>query len=116
NKTAVVLDKARKVIAKLEAHFAEYRCTSETLDPDALQAQTLSETTLNGLEFLLQHIETSQAVIATSQALLKEIAEKERHWANQPGHLIRCPMANTTEHTSLVPTWCQNTMTRRDPG
>ena len=83
NETAAMLHDVRETIAKIEAHIAKFRRTSGTFDHDAFNSQVLTEMTLSGLELMLERIEKSQEVIATSRALLKRMKKRKRYWANQ---------------------------------
>ena len=82
-KTADALDEVRRIIAAYETCIAGDRQTIRNSDAHVMKTKGILQFGRNALIHTRQQVETGHQVITTSQALLKQIAERERYWTNQ---------------------------------
>ena len=78
-----MLDDLRKAIAEYEARLAKGRRTPRKYHHEIMQTQALLVITLNSLIHTLHQIEKSHQMVATSHALLEELAQVERRKAER---------------------------------
>ena len=86
-----MLDDLRKAIAEYEARLAKGRRTPRKYHHEIMQTQALLVITLNSLKHTLHQIEKSHQMVATSHALLEEVAQIERRRADQASHYKKPP-------------------------